>query len=103
MPRAKVSTTSGRKQALVVRSDLGMSTGKICAAVCYAVQPVDKRVFYKANRERFEELEHSARRLEGVIVTRHLSPTSEPETVTLLSLVGQERVVDTLVKGMRLL
>ena len=108
MPYAKIKTTVGRKQAMIVRSDLGMKTGKIAAAVCYAVQPVDKRVFYKATKDAMEALEQRSRKTEGVIVIRHIVPAGSTlkqtvDTTTILSLVGMAEVVDSLVKGMRLL
>ena len=107
MAYPKIKTTVGRKQAMIVRSDLGMKTGKIAAAVCYAVQPVDHRTFYKATKDALEGLEQRARKTEGVIVIRHVLPVSktqaEPNITTILSLVGMAEVVDSLVKGMRLL
>lgn len=98
-----------RKQALIVRRDLGMKCGKIAAQCCHAAVQAEKRVVLQVpGSSEFWQLHDKAKvmknGIEQVFVVHDAGLTQvDPGSATVLSIVGSEDAIDILAAGLRLL
>lgn len=95
------------KQAIIVRKDLGMKCGKIAAQCCHAADRCDKRVILRVDSEeellRLYRQGHEAKGTWAKLITDAGKTQVAPGTCTVLSICGDEAVVDFLTRDLRLL
>lgn len=105
--RLKWTDETVLKQVILVRTDLEMRKGKVASQVAHAaVNPIDKRVILKVGS--LAELEAYERKAQAAaLITRKIADAGhtqvDPGTVTVLSIIGPESIVNDITGELKLL